>query len=66
MPFSIATFYAMRSVINNNLIERMTIMKSFFKIRLIGLNLFILDQSRNKFSLSLSNQSFEDIFVSIR
>ena len=66
MPFSIATFYAMRSVINNNLIERMTIMKSFFKIRLIGLNLFILDQSKNKFSLSLSNQSFEDIFVSIR
>lgn len=66
MPFSIATFYAMRSVINNNLIERMTIMKSFFKIRLIGLNLFILDQSKNKFSLSLSNQSFEDIFVSVR
>lgn len=66
MPFSIPTFYAMHSVMTRNLFQRMNFVKTFFKIRLTVITLFILDNSKNNVSLSLDDKSLNDIFVSVR
>ncbi len=66
MPFSIPTFYAIHSVMTKNLFQRMNFVKTFFKIRLTVITLFIVDNSKNNVSLSLDDKSLNDIFVSVR